>query len=254
MKAFLVELHRRNALLSIFGWLCLVSGIICAIMTQLSNTNVLGINAYIKPMKFFFSITIFSWTMAWYMFYLQKPRNVRAYSIAVIVALVYEMVAIVWQAAHGRLSHFNNDTPIDRLLFALMGLAILTFWVWTLIITIMFFRKKDFNLPPAYLWSIRLGLVLFLIFSLEGGMMLRILAHTVGAPDGGPGLPVVNWSTKYGDLRVAHFFGMHALQIIPLFGYFITKKVSAVVLFSTFYFIFVSALLAQAMSRIPLFF
>ena len=78
------------------------------------------------------------------------------------------------------------------------------------------------------------------------------LAHTVGGADGGPGLPVVNWSTKYGDLRVAHFIGMHALQIIPLFGYFITRRVSVVILFSLVYLSLAMAVLIQAVNRMPL--
>jgi hypothetical protein len=103
-------------------------------------------------------------------------------------------------------------------------------------------------------WGIRLGLLLFIIFSLEGGLMVGLLKHTVGGPDGEPGLPLVNWSTEYGDLRIAHFIGIHSLQVLPLFGHYISKTKMQTILFSAAYFLLASALFLQAMKGIPLFF
>ena len=48
--------------------------------------------------------------------------------------------------------------------------------------------------------------------------------HTVGASDGGRGLPVTGWSADHGDLRIAHFLGMHGLQVLPLLAWWIARR------------------------------
>ena len=83
--------------------------------------------------------------------------------------------------------------------------------------------------------------------------MAARLSHTVGAADGGAGLPLTNWSTKYGDLRVAHFLGMHSLQILPLLGWYVARTTKTIFVAAAIYFILTSLTFAQALSGKPLF-
>lgn len=250
---FLTQLKQRNQLLYWFGWLNIFCAGICILLIQLDDTVVLGINAWIKPLKFFLSAAIFTFTMAWFMHHLAKQKAVIIYSWVIILVFIFEHIVIVWQAANGRLSHFNISTPLYGLLFSLMGVAITVMTLWTLYIGILFFLQKDFNLPAQYVWAIRIAILFFVFFAFEGGIMAAQLKHTVGAPDGSEGLPLLNWSKLHGDLRVAHFAGMHSLQIIPLFGWFAAKTKSGVFLFSAAYLLLVLFLLWQALKGIPLF-
>lgn len=168
--------------------------------------------------------------------------------------MLFENGLIIMQAVRNTTSHFNITSAINGIIFNLMGIFIIVFTITVILICISFFKQKQFSISPAYLWGIRLGILFFLFFSLEGGMMLGLLKHTVGGPDGGPGLPVVNWSTQYGDLRIAHFIGIHSLQVLPLFGNYIAKTKKQTIVFSIFYFLLATVLFFQAMKGIPLFF
>ena len=120
-------------------------------------------------------------------------------------------------------SHFNVSAPLDAAVFSTMGVVILLntlFLAWLLIL----FFQRPLDLTPSYLWGIRLGLFLTILGSMEGVVMVTRLSHTVGLADGGPGLPLIYWSTKGGDLRVAHFLGIHGMQVIPLFGWWMRSK------------------------------
>ncbi len=253
MNSFLAELKTRNSTLFYFGLACLIAALACIVLLVTSNTMVLGINAWIKPMKFFLSTVFFSWTMGWYISYLNEPRTTTIYNWVLITTFMFELIYITWQAAKGELSHFNISSAFHGMMFSLMGIAITIITAWTGYIAFLFWRKPFPQLTESYVWGIRLGLLLFVVFAFAGGLMAARLSHTVGSVmETTEGLPVLNWSRESGDLRIAHFFGMHALQVLPLLGYFIVRTKRSIILISILYAAIVTALLLQALKGVPL--
>ena len=219
------ELRHRDPLLFWIGSAMMLTFVVCALLSIGDQRLILGINPWIKPMKFLISITIFLWTVAWFM---PETRGAGASGFSRIVrwiigpAMIIEIACIIMQSARGVQSHYNHATVFDDLVFSVMGMTILV----NTIAMIIFLWSIRRDTPPqraGCIWGIRLGVAIFLLASLEGVVLVMNDAHTVGAPDGGPGLPFINWSTSYGDLRVAHFFGMHAMQALPLLGFFLDR-------------------------------
>lgn len=249
------QLFDRQRPLMIAGVVSFACFAVLAIVSLFDSTEILGINRWIKPMKFFVSIAIFSWTTAVYMFYLKGfEKAARRISWGMIAIFAVEMIIITGQAARGTTSHFNIAKPLDGILFSIMGMAIVLNTLLAGYLLYLFF-KAEIDLPASIIWGMRLGLMLFLASSLEGGYMSAQLGHTVGAADGGAGLAGVNWSRTNGDLRVAHFVGMHAFQAVPLFAWLLEKYnvrsslfqtyIFAAIYFAFFTFVFVQALLGK---------
>lgn len=249
---FLNELLNRNAALFYFGLLCLLCAVLCIVLVFVTDTVVLGINAWIKPAKFFISSWIFVWTMGWILTYLERPQTEAIYSWTVIIVMSFELVYIAAQAYRGQLSHFNTSDSFGPIMFSLMGVAISVMTVCTAYIGLLFFKGSYPELPAAYLWGIRFGILLFVIFAFEGGLMGSRMTHTIGGPDGESGLPFVNWSVRYGDLRIAHFVGMHALQVLPLMGFYVIHNSKVIIGLSIGYFLMAVFILVQALIGIPL--
>jgi hypothetical protein len=199
-----------------------------------------GAPAWLKPAKFAISTLIASWSFA---FCLDStsvwPRTRRVVDWVLTSGLAVEIALIDMQAARGTSSHFNFTTAFDGVVFGVMGVSIACIWIAMLALTVMLFRQPFGG--TAWGWSLRLGMVLALIGTGSGGLMAQpnraqlaqahatgrlpiAGAHTVGAPDGGPGLPVTDWSTRHGDLRIAHFLGMHGLQVLPLLAWWLDRR------------------------------
>jgi hypothetical protein len=191
-----------------------------------------GAPAWLKPAKFAVSTAIYSLTLAWIFTYLHdwtRTRRIVGWTTAVI--LVVEVGLIYVQAWRGTTSHFNVGTPLDAVLFATMGLAIVVQTLAAILVAIALWRQRFDD--AALGWALRLGLTISIIGASTGGLMTRPTAaqlaearathhmavagaHTVGAADGGAGLPGTGWSRTHGDLRVPHFLGLHAMQALPL--------------------------------------
>ncbi len=190
----------------------------------IDSRELMGINVWIKPTKFILSSIIVLWTMGWY-FLVYPYKRITASILASLAAflMILENVLISVQAWRGVTSHYNIATPFDALVFGLMGLAI---GLFTLIVFWFFVKSFSSKLEfsNAMKWSFRIAWFTFLFGSAIGGSMIEQNAHNVGVADGGNGIPFLNWSTEGGDLRIAHFFGLHGIQIIPLVAYFISKK------------------------------
>ena len=196
----------------------------------LDDRTVNGEPVWLKPMKFSVSVGIYAVTLAW-LLSLLRHRFARRFGTVTTAVLVIEMVIIIGQALRGTASHFNNLTALDATLYRVMGASIVVLWVVSLVIAVLVLRQRFAE--PSVLWAIRIGLGLALvgmtvaflmtvptsdqIAAVQAGARPAMLgAHSVGVPDGGPGMPITHWNRTGGDLRVPHFFGLHALQAMPL--------------------------------------
>jgi len=258
-REFFHELYSRSKVLAITGWihLALLAGML--VVFGVDSRLVMGINLWIKPIKFAISIIIYVWTVAWLLEYLRPPWPKRIIGWGISTSMVIEIVCIVVQAARGTTSHFNVSTPLDAGIFSTMGGMIALNSVLVFVLLILFSLGR-YDVPRPYLWSIRSGLLIFLAATAIGGVMVAHGSHSVGVSDGGPGLPIVNWSTKGGDLRVAHFLGLHALQILPIVGFLISRhrswtlgeKTAYVLVVSGAYALFIALLFSQAIHGSPI--
>lgn len=197
----------------------------------LDDRVLVGMPIWAKPLKFSISFGLYAVTLGWMLNQVQRPRWRRigwwAGTGFVVVSLL-ELIAITLQTVRGVQSHFNNATAFDSLVFTAMGAAVGVIYVFTLLIAVALLVSPMRD--RAFTWALRLGILIGIAGLSVGFLMLQATpeqlalgeaatisgAHSVGVPDGGPALPVVGWSTTGGDLRISHFIGMHALQVIPL--------------------------------------
>lgn len=274
LKSLFCTLWRTDRPLTTVGAAMLGLLVATALALVIDPRQVTGAPAWLKPAKFAASIAIYTLSLAWVFSYLTDwPRTRRAVSWVTAIALVLEIVIIDLQAWRGVASHFNVGTALDGALFSIMGTAIVVQTLAAAVAAFALWRQRFAD--PAMGWALRLGLTISVVGALSAGLMLRptsaqltqaaqgrpvtIGAHTVGAPDGGPGLPGTGWSRSHGDLRIGHFIGLHALQLLPLLAmglaarrWPVEQRTRLVLTASASYFALFALLIWQAMRGISI--
>lgn len=210
----------------------------------LDPRTIAGAPAWLKPTKFAVSITVYTFTLLWLLGHVRqdtpwRARLVRSAGWVVVGMFAIEFVAIVTQVVRGVTSHFNFQTPLDAALYVAMGVAINVLLVAHVVVAGLLSTQRFAS--PAFGAALRWGMGITILGMAQAFLMTvptaqqlagwqsgeRIAivgAHSVGAHDGvaigegggAPGMPVTGWRSDVGDLRVGHFVGLHALQVIPL--------------------------------------
>lgn len=192
---------------------------ICSALPVVDDRLLLGVSVWEKPAKFFLSLGIHLFTIAWALSLvspeLRRVAGLRWAVRLMIAAAIVELIYIVFRAALGEASHFNTGTPLNAALYAIMGVGALTLTFIAGYVGYRIWRNRAGDIwREATGFGLMLGAVLG---TLTAGYMSSLTGHGVGGALGdATGLPFLHWSTTGGDLRVAHFVGLHAIQVLPL--------------------------------------
>jgi hypothetical protein len=238
--ALLKKAWAFNPTLTLLLVAMLITSVLGFIGLAADPRTVLNAPTWAKTTKFSISTVFYSATLLWMLTFIKgRPRLVNFLGTSIGGILLFEMAAIILQGARARAMHFNVATPLDATLWSLMTGTIFVLYFINLIgaALLLFTRIAE----PALAWGIRLGFLVMVLGMTQGFLMPGpnddqlarlqagekvdlIGAHTVGAPDGGPGLPLLGWSTTHGDLRIGHFVGLHGMQAIPLLAFLVSRR------------------------------
>jgi hypothetical protein len=191
-----------------------------------------GDPVWLKPVKFQVALSVYLLTLAAFARWLPdgfiERRWYRAFRLAVVLAVVAELVWIGGAALFGIASHYNTSQPLMARVYPLMGVLAILLTSASLVLGVAIWRNGRTGLPPAIHLSIALGLVMTFILTVPASAVLSGMpGHTVGASADGARLAVLGWSREGGDLRIAHFLATHALHVLPALGLVLAALVSA---------------------------
>lgn len=255
-RTFTRELLQRHRVLGGFALICLAGAAMTLVLQLLDDRMIGDVSVWLKPTKFLLSIGVFAGTAAWFFGYIRPERRNSALMIltvgVLLVTALFELVWITWQGAHGLKSHFNFDSEFYGGMYALMGVAATLLVGTTLPMAWEIGRRPVAGLNKAYQLAVILGLVLTFFL---GGFLGGYISMSGGSPVGeyASHIPLFKWNNLGGDLRIAHFLGLHAEQFLPLLAWLFLKRRLWVILAAIAYAAITLTLWSTARAGVPLF-
>lgn len=165
-----------------------------------------------KPILFGISGGLTALSLAWVWPHLPRRRGDAWLAAMTAWALFIEVALIDVQKWRGVASHFNRATPLDSLLYDVMGGLILFVTAAIVDLTMRCFRQRV-ALPPDMLLAARAGLVFLTISCLIG-----IWASVLGDMRAAAGLEPARYGAA-GVPKFPHGVVIHAIQWLPLLAW-----------------------------------
>lgn len=218
---WMAELAARQQALTRAGTALFVLLAACLPAMALDPRELNGVSVWVKPAKFAASLGIWCWTLAWAFGALDPAARrglvARLAVAGTLAAVALEQGWITIRAALGQPSHFATDA-LGAFMYGLMGIgATLLVAMAALLGALVLWRGHRAQPAP---WRLAVGLGLLLAGVLGGVTGFAIggagTPRLGGSPTDAAKLPPFFWSRDGGDLRVAHFLAVHAMQALPL--------------------------------------
>ncbi|QTN24053.1 hypothetical protein HZ992_03345 [Rhizobacter sp. AJA081-3] len=214
-RAWWREAMARQPELTVFALLLWAAMLPLLALHGLDDRSLRGVGVWVKPLKFLASTGLFALTTAWFVGLLPAGRrrdgNVLVVVWTVIVASLLENGYIGWQAARGEASHYNFSDAWHIAAYSAMGAVAMALAATQLLLAWQILRHGRDDVDPFWRRAVLTALILTFVLGAGAGGTLGSMQ-----PPANAGLPLFGWHLAGGDLRPAHFIGLHAQQLVPL--------------------------------------
>ena len=257
------ELMRRQPVLASAALVFLLAMVPTMLALSFDTRTVNDISVWVKAAKFLLSLAVYYLTICWFFGYLpvdvQRTRVGRFIIWGTIGVGVAEIVWLLLAAVAGVPAHFNRESIVWSMAYPVAGVGA------TVLLIGMFMQARliAHHALPDVSRLFRLGIVtgtyIACVSTLSTAYFLAAgTGHWVGGtPTDLNGLPVFGWSRTGGDLRVPHFWALHAHQLVPLLVWVLADRLgwvkarAGVILIVAAYVVLVVGVFLQALSGQP---